>query len=250
MLSLSLKVASPPPIPPRSRARSASTSSAHSSSEDGPRRRTTRPRPQPLGLPEVEEPCLDAELLCNPPTYSTAAYPTQAVTYRFAQTGPFALTLEAEGKENALLPWRYHIAVGVNVLTLKSWMTSVRRGGEEGMLVAEIESAISSGSATVTMGDRSRSSKDVLSRTVGSKMYYVGNGTSIRWNLGETRWEAFFDSVELATFDPGPARKMFVQPVAHRFFDHLVVAVLLLMREKEETGGCGTDAGPVPPSRL
>ena len=25
-----------------------------------------------------------------------------------------------------------------------------------------------------------------------------------------------------------------MQPVAHRFFDHLVVAVLLLMREKEE----------------
>lgn len=60
--------------------------------------------------------------------------------------------------------------------------------------------------ATITMGDTSRKSREVLSRTLGcvdtasvreselmvycsAKMYYVGDGTAIRWNLGETRWE-------------------------------------------------------------
>ncbi|KAI9066488.1 hypothetical protein FKP32DRAFT_1589550 [Trametes sanguinea] len=262
----SLKASSPPPpIPPRSRARSASLGSAHSHSEDR-RSRRVRPRPQTIGLPELAEQRAQASDLTaesrwasKPPTYSAAAYPTHAVTYRFAQTGAFEMTLEAEaegsekeGPSLGLRIWRYHVAVGVNVLTLRSWVTSVRRGGEDGLLIAEIESGLlSSGcNATVTMGDGSRLLKDVLSRTVGSKMYYLGDGTSIRWNLGETKWEAFFDSVALATFDPGPARKLVMQPVAHRFFDHLVVAVLLLMREKEEAASARGDTGPIPPLSL
>ncbi|OSD00886.1 hypothetical protein PYCCODRAFT_1370534 [Trametes coccinea BRFM310] len=257
----SLKTSSPPPpIPPRSRARSASLGSAHSHSEDR-RSRRVRPRPQTIGLPELTEQRAGSDLTAEarwgskPPTYSAAAYPSHAVTYRFAQTGAFEMTLEAEGDSTSekevsslgLRMWRYHIAVGVNVLTLRSWVTSVRRGGEDGLLVAEIESGVlSSGcNTTVTMGDGSRLLKDVLSRTVGCKMYYLGDGTSIRWNLGETKWEAFFDSVALATFDPGPARKLVMQPVAHRFFDHLVVAVVLLMREKEEAACARGDTGPV-----
>ncbi|KAL7285028.1 hypothetical protein ACG7TL_000118 [Trametes sanguinea] len=251
----SLKTSSPPPpIPPRSRARSASLGSAHSQSEDRRSRRT-------IGLPELTEQRAGSDLTAEarwgskPPTYSAAAYPSHAVTYRFAQTGAFEMTLEAEGdstseKEGSSLGlrmWRYHIAVGVNVLTLRSWVTSVRRGGEVGsrLFARDRSGVLSSGcNTTVTMGDGSRLLKDVLSRTVGSKMYYLGDGTSIRWNLGETKWEAFFDSVALATFDPGPARKLVMQPVAHRFFDHLVVAVVLLMREKEEAACARGDTGP------
>ena len=44
-----------------------------------------------------------------------------------------------EGKGDALGLWRYRVSVGVNVLTLRSWVTSIRRGGEDGLLVAEIE---------------------------------------------------------------------------------------------------------------
>ncbi|KAI0676604.1 hypothetical protein C8Q78DRAFT_945547, partial [Trametes maxima] len=167
------------------------------------------------------------------PTYSSAACPTRAMTYRFGQTGPFGMTLAAEGEEKGVGLWRYHVGVGINVLTLRSWITSVRRGCEDGPLVAEIESGSSAGNCTVTVGETSRPSKDVLSRTVGSKMYYIGDGTSIRWKLGKSKWEAFFDSVVLATFDPGPARKLVVQPLGHRFFDHIVVAILLLMREED-----------------
>ncbi|KAJ8487587.1 hypothetical protein ONZ51_g4073 [Trametes cubensis] len=136
-----------------------------------------------------------------------------------------------EGKGDVMGLWRYRVSVGVNVLTLRSWVTSIRRGGEDGLLVAEIESGISSGNATVTMEEASRSSRDVLSRTVGSKMYYIGDGTSIRWNLGETQWE----------------------PIGHRFFDHIVVGLLLLMREKEEGPSAKEtkeDTGPLSPPFL
>ncbi|KAI0368945.1 hypothetical protein BV20DRAFT_947319 [Pilatotrama ljubarskyi] len=227
------------------------------------RRRKPSLRPQTLGLPEVEESWPDEASVLSlplslsashekglPPTYSTAGCPGHAVTYRFAQAGPFGMTLEAEKghKGEDLDVWRYHIGVGMNVLTLKSWVTSVRRGGEDGVLVAEIESAISTGGATVTMGDVSRSSKEMLSRTLGSKMYYIGDGTSIRWNLGETKWEAFFDTVELVTFYPTPPRKLVMQPIAHRFFDHIVVALLLLTREKEDAARAAeVETSPSPP---
>ncbi|KAI0658455.1 hypothetical protein C8Q70DRAFT_196595 [Cubamyces menziesii] len=245
---------SPPPIPPRSRARSASVSSNRSiCTEEG--RRRLKPRPQTLGVPELEEPELGEDTgNVHPPTYSCSAYPVHAVTYRFVSTGPFAMALEPEeGKGDVMGLWRYRVSVGVNVLTLRSWVTSIRRGGEDGLLVAEIESGISSGNATVTMEEASRSSRDVLSRTVGSKMYYIGDGTSIRWNLGETQWEAFFDSVALATFEPGCSRKLVMQPIGHRFFDHIVVGLLLLMREKEEGPSAKEtkeDTGPLSPPFL
>ncbi|KAI0778875.1 hypothetical protein BD413DRAFT_632384 [Trametes elegans] len=243
---------STPLVPPRSRARSASVGSSRSLSDEG-RRRKASLVPQTLGVPELEEPRPDSAG-AHPPTYSSAAYPTHDVVYRFAQAGPFGMSLEADaaGKEAGLAHvWRYQVEVGVNVLTLRSWVTTVRRGGEDGLLVAEIESGLSAGSATVTMGDESRSSKEVLSRTLGSRMYYIGDGTAIRWNLGESRWEAYFDSVELATFESGPSRRMVVQPLGHRFFDHLVVAVLLLMREKDGDGTASrTDIGLLPTSPL
>lgn len=140
----------PPPVPPRSpsRARSTSISSNRSVSAEG-RRRKPSLRPQGLGLPELEESRLDESPPGReheydhglPPTYSSMTYPAHEVTYRFAQAGPFAMTLETEGKRLAegLGLWRYHIGVGMNVWTLKSWVTTVRRGGEDGLVVAEIE---------------------------------------------------------------------------------------------------------------
>ncbi|KAI0354696.1 hypothetical protein OH77DRAFT_1437386 [Trametes cingulata] len=255
---------SPPPVPPRSRARSASLSSSRSVSAER-RRRKPSLRPQALGLPEVRESRPDEALSLAaahegglPPKCSTEGCPERVVAYRFARAGPFGMVIEAEERERekmeGLDKWRYHIGVGINVWTLRSWVTSLRRGGDDGVLVAEIESAASTGGTTVTMGDVSRSSKEVLSRTLGSKMYYIGDGTSIRWNLGETKWEAFFDTVELATFDPTPPRRLVMQPIAHRFFDHIVIALLLLTREKEEAACSGSRAvveiETAPPSPL
>ncbi|KAI0640155.1 hypothetical protein C8Q77DRAFT_113738 [Trametes polyzona] len=252
--SVATAAGTPPPVPPKSRARSTSVSSSRSVSGEG-RRRKPSLKPQALGLPELEEPRPDESGRTKehelerglPPGYSSLAYPTHEVTYRFAQAGPFSLTLQSEGKDEESRLWRYHIGVGLNVWTLRSWVTTVRRGGEDGLVVAEIESGASAGSTTVTMGDASRPSREILSRTLGSKMYFIGDGTAIRWNLGESRWVAFFDSVELATFDLSPPRRLVMQPLAHRFFDHIVVAVLLLMRERDDAA---CQASTTPPSPI
>ena len=88
------------------------------------------------------------------PTYASAAFPRAPVAYRFAQAGPFAMTLAArdgdsvEGAEGAgagagappLGLGRYHVSVGVNVWAPRTYVTSVRRGLDgEGPLVAQIE---------------------------------------------------------------------------------------------------------------
>ncbi len=70
------------------------------------------------------------------------------------------------------------------------------------------------------------------------------------WHSRALGLQAFFDSVELATFDLNHPRRLVMQPLAHRFFDHLVVAVLLLMREKEDAACARADAGMMPLSPL
>ncbi|KAI0652593.1 hypothetical protein C8Q79DRAFT_109085 [Trametes meyenii] len=243
----------PPPVPPRSKARrAASISPIRSEAAQG--RQRPRRRPQTLSVPVPVPPVPRPDEATLPPAYSSAVGPTRGVTYRFAQAGALVMTLTAEGDQKGGADVQgYHIAAQLDVLTLRSWVTSVRRGGEDGLLVAEIESGLTTGRAAVTMGDGTRSSRDVLSRTPGSKMYYVGDGTAIRWRLGEAKWEAFFDSVELATFDPGAARTLVVQPLGYRFFDHLVVGVLLLVREREDAAcsraGAETATSP-PPFKL
>lgn len=75
------------------------------------------------------------------PTYASAAYPRRPVTYRFAQAGPFAMTLAAGEEEVAGQGLgRYHVSVGVNVWAPRSVVTSIRRGlAESGPVVAQIE---------------------------------------------------------------------------------------------------------------
>ena len=49
-----------------------------------------------------------------------------------------------------------------------------------------------------------------------------------------TSVQASIDTTQLATFYPTAPRALILQPVGHRLFDHLVISVLLLMREKDD----------------
>ncbi|KAI1790952.1 hypothetical protein LXA43DRAFT_456456 [Ganoderma leucocontextum] len=99
--------------------------------------RVSEARERPSGEGALQEPEQDEHGL---PTYASAAYPSRAVGYRFAQAGPFAMTLSAEGEEEVAGLGRYHVSVGVNVWTPRLAVTSVRRGlGEDGPLIAQIE---------------------------------------------------------------------------------------------------------------
>ncbi|TFK84942.1 hypothetical protein K466DRAFT_588489 [Polyporus arcularius HHB13444] len=170
------------------------------------------------------------------PTYASAAYPKRPATYRFAQAGPFAMTLAASGEEVPGLG-RYHVSVGVNVWAPRSYVTSIRRGlGEDGPLVAQIEAGCASVNATVAFGDVGLPLKDMMSKNLvnGSRQYNVGDGSTVNWKLGRTEWKAYFDSAHIATFSPTAPRTLVIQPTAHRLMDHLLIGVLLLMREKDE----------------
>ncbi|KAI0706273.1 hypothetical protein C8T65DRAFT_740659 [Cerioporus squamosus] len=172
------------------------------------------------------------------PTYASAAYPKRAATYRFAQAGPFAMTLAAGGEEEVPGLGRYHVSVGVNVWAPRSYVTSIRRGlGEDGPLVAQIEAGCASVNATVAFGDVGLPLKEMMSKNLvnGSRVYNVGDGSAISWKLGRTEWKAYYDSAPIATFTPTAPRTLVVQPTAHRLMDHLLIGVLLLMREKDET---------------
>ncbi|RDX46738.1 hypothetical protein OH76DRAFT_1406580 [Lentinus brumalis] len=171
------------------------------------------------------------------PTYASAAYPKRPATYRFAQAGPFAMTLAAGGEEEVPGLGRYHVSVGVNVWAPRSYVTSIRRGlGEDGPLVAQIEAGCASVHATVAFGDVGLPLKDMMSKNLvnGSRQYNLGDGSAVNWKLGRTEWKAYYDSAHIATFSPTAPRTLVVQPTAHRLMDHLLIGVLLLMREKDE----------------
>jgi len=51
------------------------------------------------------------------------------------------------------------------------------------------------------------------------------------WVLTAPLCQAYCQSALLATFSPALPRTLTVQPYAHPLFDHLVVALLVLMRE-------------------
>ncbi|OBZ79975.1 hypothetical protein A0H81_01437 [Grifola frondosa] len=87
--------------------------------------------------------------------------------------------------------------------------------------------------ATITMGDVCRPLKEVVSKSLSNsvRLYRVGNGTTIKWKLSGSLWQAHLDNTLLATFSSKPPRKLVLEPIAHRWFDHIVVGVLVLMRE-------------------
>ncbi|KAM5539948.1 hypothetical protein V8D89_006451 [Ganoderma adspersum] len=171
------------------------------------------------------------------PTYASAAYPSRPMGYRFVQAGPFAMTLCAEGEEEVAGLGRYHVGVGVNVWSPRLGVTSVRRGlAEDGPMVAEIEfGSTSLVSPALVMGDEGRPLKEVLSRSLtnGSRTYHIGDGTTIVWKLSRSIWKASMNSIPIATFCPNPPRSLVVQPLAHKYMDHILIGALLLMRDKD-----------------
>ena len=41
------------------------------------------------------------------------------------------------------------------------------------------------------------------------------------------------NSIPIATFCPNPPRSLVVQPLAHKYMDHILIGALLLMRDKD-----------------
>ncbi|KAH9932131.1 uncharacterized protein BXZ73DRAFT_46885 [Epithele typhae] len=179
------------------------------------------------------------------PTYASAAFPSGTASYRFAQAGPFAMTLSSPsqargaGEEAAAGLGRYCISVGVNVWAPRCCVVTVRRGlTEDGPQVASIEfgSASVSMGSSLTMGETGRPLKDVVSKNLvnGARVYRVGDGSTIEWKQSKRQWKAMMKGNELAIFYLDAPRSMSLQPLGHKYFDHLVVGTLVLMREQDD----------------
>ncbi|KAK7695157.1 hypothetical protein QCA50_002347 [Cerrena zonata] len=170
------------------------------------------------------------------PTYSSAALSAKPTTYQFIRSSPFAMIVSEDfGASRSEVPGKYHISVGVNVWMPSCTITTIRRGGsEDGHLVAELELGIMAGPATITMGGQCRSLSSVMYRkssTSNSRTYRLLDGSSVKWKLGHDAWRASSDAQELALFDPTPPRKLILQPSAHHLTDHIIVCLVILMRE-------------------
>ncbi|KAI0347930.1 hypothetical protein BDW22DRAFT_1350047 [Trametopsis cervina] len=94
---------------------------------------------------------------------------------------------------------------------------------------------ISSAPATVLIGGTSKPLNQIFFRrssTSSSRIYYTGDGSTIKWKLGANSWQAYLGSTLLATFVPTPPRKLTLQPAGHTLSDHVMISLLIIMREQ------------------
>lgn len=169
------------------------------------------------------------------PTYAQVAYPAEPRTYAFTQRSPFAMVMASEGAGDDAR-FTYYISVGVNVWMPSCVNTFVRRGGEDGRLIAQLELGITAETAVVVMGEARIPLKGLLTRknlASKSRFYHLDDGTTIKWVINKHPWQATVGSTTLATFEPdsGSSRKLTVYPAGYPLFDHLVIGLLVLMRE-------------------
>ncbi|KZT27523.1 hypothetical protein NEOLEDRAFT_1130495 [Neolentinus lepideus HHB14362 ss-1] len=179
---------------------------------------------------------VDSLTACALPTYVEAAYPSAPKTYTFTRCSPFAMLMASESRvEDARFV--YHISVGVDVWMPSAVWTCVRRGGEGGAVLAQLELGISAEAAAVTFGETRVPLKYLMTRkTLSSKsrFYHLNDGSTIRWTIQKHPWQATLGSTTLATFNPNESmssRKLTVHLAGFPLFDHLVVGLLILMRE-------------------
>jgi hypothetical protein len=92
------------------------------------------------------------------------------------------------------------------------------------------------GSANITFADEYRPVGSVMFRksaNSSSKYYFTGDGTIVRWKIGLEEWEASTNSLSIATFRPSLASRTLtlLEENAYTLLDHLVLSLLVLMRE-------------------
>jgi len=191
----------------------------------------------PSSLGQVLEDAERIQLQTHPdglPTYASTMTTSAPVSYGFTRCSPFAMIVSPDsgsGRGQGL----YCISVGVNVWMPSSTVTTIRRGSsEEGSLVAELELGISSVPATVTVNGVCKNLTQIYFRkssSSNSRLYFTGDGATIKWKLGANSWQAHVNSTLLATFMPTPPRRLILHPAGHRMADHIMVSLVIIMRE-------------------
>ena len=90
-------------------------------------------------------------------------------------------------------------------------------------------------------------------------MYRVGNGKSIAWKMRDSEWkvrsfsfrhstaslpraQAYMDATQIGTFYPLAPRRLVLEAPAHKYIDHMLIAVLLFMREKDDAASARADS--------
>ncbi|CAL1694772.1 unnamed protein product [Somion occarium] len=169
--------------------------------------------------------------------YTNSAQISGPVVLQFVRCSPFAMVVTEDlgGVSHPETGTKYHISVGVNIWMPNCTVTTIRRGPtEDGRLVAQLELGIMAGPATVTMAGQCRPLSSIMHRkssSSSSRTYDLLDGRSLKWKLHSDAWRAYINSQEIASFDPTPPRKLILLPTAHRFTDHIIVCLVILMRE-------------------
>ncbi|KAF5362486.1 hypothetical protein D9756_002712 [Leucocoprinus leucothites] len=212
---------------------------------------------------------VEQQLICSvpnepPPVYHVAKFPVTTVKYQFSNLGPNSMTLLPPRDSPDPRPV-YHISVSMNCFVPFSYITTVRRGGQEdGQFVGDFEMGAGNVSASMkppTICLRGREISMKLSINVEPTGKAKNRWAWIPprpnptlqdlpvfcWNFSKKHGPFKCESRDgnqtlLATFIPpvrsqqrdGPAElpALEVTPAGHRLFDDILFSLLIIERQR------------------
>jgi len=99
-------------------------------------------------------------------------------------------------------------------------------------MIGQVEMGITTKSASITIGHETKPLSDIVfkkSMMSTTRHYMSPDGLEIKWKVDAMTWHAFIGSRVIASFTP--PRVLMVQPEGHRHLDHLMISLVVLMRQ-------------------
>ncbi|KAG8750464.1 hypothetical protein FRC12_012868 [Ceratobasidium sp. 428] len=217
----------------------------------------TSPRPGPssaivsptrngYGFPD-EKRTLSPETQNNtagePPAYRSAVIPREDVHYTFVRTSATAMVLKSEVTGEAV----YHISHALDLWNPFVWVTTVRRGDEDGEIVSEFEMGLARRRARLALRGQDDMLVNVVKKAAlwGSLNFQFRKKRALSWSMQKNstiQCHLTSPHTSLAVFAPTifatnseSTGTLTVTPFGHsrEVFDHVVTSLLLIERLRQ-----------------
>ncbi|KAG9104858.1 hypothetical protein FRC06_008088 [Ceratobasidium sp. 370] len=189
--------------------------------------------------PEVQSSTITGE----PPAYRSSVIPREDVVYTFVRTSGSSMVLKSEVTGEAV----YHVSHALDLWNPFVWVTTVRRGDEDGEVVSEFEMGLARRRARLAL----RGQDDMLVNVVkkaplwGSLNFQFRKKRALSWTMQKNstiQCHLTSPHTSLAVFAPTifatnseSTGTLTVTPFGHsrEVFDHIVTSLLLIERLRQ-----------------
>ncbi|CAE6446844.1 unnamed protein product [Rhizoctonia solani] len=179
----------------------------------------------------------------EPPSYHRSIIPREDVTYTFTRISPSAMVLKSEVTGECI----YHISHAVDLWNPFVWITTIRRGQEDGEVVAEFEMGLARRRARLALRGQDDMLVNVVKKAAlwGSLNFQFRKKRPLTWTMQKNstiECHLVSPHTSLAVFAPtifatnsDSTGSLTVTPGGHNreVFDHIITSLLLVERLRQ-----------------